>query len=461
MMKILLISVNQEKHPYPVQPLGLAYIAGALRAKGHEVKIIDLCFMEYFQKELLLILKEFNPQLIGFSIRNIDNTSFPNTKYYLPVIKNVVDFCRRNINAHLIVGGSGFSIMPKEILQYLDMNIGVIGEGEDTLCELAEKIERKIDLKDTKGIAYFEGNTYIENKLDYTKNRVNGLFPARELLDVKRYIAEGSITNIQTKRGCGFKCIYCTYPILEGEKVRMRSPQGVIDEIEMLNKRYGIDYFYFIDSTFNFPLEHAMEICEEIIKKGLKIKWTAFFHPKFITKKLAALLVQSGCSGIEFGIDSASGKILKKLKKGFCVKEIIESTSICQKAGLKVCCYLLLGAPGEDMKSLKETFKIMKKVSPTAIIAQSGIRIYPGTEIEKIAVADGYDLGNYLPPKFYIPKGLRGNLVKLIREFASNYPNFIYEGSTEEIPIEILKRMRKMGVKGPLWELKGKVDVQS
>lgn len=460
-MKILLIAVNQEKHPYPVQPLGVAYIAAALRVKGHKVKIVDLCFVEDLRKELLVNLKEFSPQLIGFSIRNIDNTSFPNTKYYLPEIKNVVEFCKRNISTHLIVGGSGFSIMPKEILQYLEMNIGVIGEGEDTLCEIVEKIERKIDLKDIKGIACFEGNTYIENKLDYTENRMNGLLPARELLDIKRYISEGSITNIQTKRGCGFKCIYCTYPIVEGEKIRLRNHQCIVDEIEMLNKEYGLDYFYFIDSIFNFPLEHAMEICEEIIKKGLKIKWTAFFHPKFITKELTTLLVQSGCSGVEFGVDSASDKILEKLKKGFCVKEIIDSTSICQKAGLKVCWYLLLGAPGEDMESLKETFDVMGKISPTAIIAQSGIRIYPETEIEEIAIKEGYDLKNLLSPKFYISMRLQDNLVKVIQEFASNHPNFIYEGLTEDIPIEILKRMRKMGVKGPLWELKEKVDVQS
>lgn len=455
-MKILLTAVNQEKHPYPVQPLGVAYIAAALRAKGHEVKIVDLCFAEDFRKELLVSLKEFSPQLIGFSIRNIDNTTFPNTKYYLPKIKKIVDFCKENTNAHLIVGGSGLSVIPKEVLQYLELNTGVVGEGEDTLCEIVQRIERKIDLKDTKGIAYFEGNTYMENKLDYTKNRVNGLFPARELLDVKRYITEGSITNVQTKRGCGFKCIYCTYPIIEGEKIRLRGPHSVAIELEMLNKKYGIDYFYFIDSIFNFPIDHAMEVCEEIIKKGLKVKWTAFFHPKFITKEIVVLLVRSGCSGVEFGIDSASERILENLKKGFFVREIIEASSICKKAGLNVCCYLLLGGPGEDRESLKETFNLMEKISPTAVITQGGIRIYPGTEIEKIAVDEGYDLENYLPPKFYISRELKDNLVKVIQEFIPNRPNFIYEGVAEDIPIEILKRMRKMGVKGPLWELKGK-----
>ncbi|MDI6734991.1 MAG: lipid biosynthesis B12-binding/radical SAM protein [bacterium] len=455
-MKILLIAVNQEKHPYPVQPLGAAYIAATLRAKGLEVKIVDLCFVEDFQKELLVNLKEFSPQLIGFSIRNIDNTSFPNTKYYLPGVKKIVDFCKENIDAYLTVGGSGLSVMPKEVLQYLELNTGVVGEGEDTLYEIVEKIDQKRDIRDTKGIVYFENDTYIENKADYTKNRVDGLLPDRDLLDIKRYMAEGSITNIQTKRGCGFKCIYCTYPIIEGEKIRLRSPRSVAIEIEMLNKKYGIDYFYFIDSIFNFPIDHAMEICEEIIKKGLKIKWTAFFHPKFITKELVALLVQSGCSGVEFGIDSASERILENLKKGFFVKEVIKASSICKKAGLNVCCYLLIGGPGEDRESLKETFEVMEDISPTAIIAQSGVRIYPGTEIEKIAVAEGYDLENYLPPKFYISRELKDNLVKVIQEFIPSHPNFIYEGLGEEIPVEILKRMRKMGIKGPLWELKGK-----
>jgi radical SAM superfamily enzyme YgiQ (UPF0313 family) len=423
----MLIAVNQERYPYPVQPLGAAYIASALRAKGYEVKIVDLCFIEDFQKELLANLKEFNPQLIGFSIRNIDNTSFQNTKYYLPWIKKIVNFCKENTDAHLIVGGSGLSVIPKEVLQYLELNIGVVGEGEEAICEIVEKINHSRDIKDINGIAYFEDGKYTENKMD-SSNVINGLSPARDLLNVRKYIVEGSITNIQTKRGCAFKCIYCTYPIIEGEKIRLRNPESVVIEIEMLNKKYGIDYFYFIDSIFNFPIVHAMQICEEIIKKGLNIKWTAFFHPKFITKELVTLLVKSGCSGVELGVDSASEKILENLKKGFHVGEIIRASSLTKKAGLNVCCYLLIGGPGEDMKSLKETFNVMEEVSPDAIIAQSGIRIYPRTEIEKIAIAEGYNLESYLPPKFYISRELKDNLVEVIYKFIPKYPNFIYEG---------------------------------
>jgi len=455
-MRVLLIAVNQEKHPYPVQPLGAAYIAAALRAKEHEVEIMDLCFVEDFRKELRVHLEEYNPHLIGFSIRNIDNTSFPNTKYYLPRIKKIVDFCKENTNAYLIVGGSAVSIMPREVLQYLELEVGIMGEGENTTCEIVNKIEKGKTPKDTKGGGYLEGNTYKESRLDFMKDDMDSLLPSRGLLDVERYNMEGSITNVQTKRGCGFECIYCTYPLIEGKKVRLRSPCSVVAEMEMLNKKYGVDYFYFVDSIFNFPVDHAVDVCQEIIKKGLKIKWTAFFRPKFMTPEIVALLAQSGCSGVEFGIDSASERILESLKKGFSVREIIEACSLCKKAGLNVCCYLLLGGPGENSDSLTETFDVMEEVCPTAVIAQSGIRIYPGAEIEKIAIDEGYDLDGYLFPKFYISRELNDNLVDVIQEFASNHPNFIYEGLAEETPVEVLRRMRRMGVKGPLWELKGK-----
>ncbi|MBF0119808.1 MAG: cobalamin-dependent protein [Desulfobacterales bacterium] len=440
-MKILLIAVNQEKYPYPVQPIGLAYIASALTKKGYSTKILDLCFVDDFKSLIKEHIKSYYPDIIGFSIRNIDSTSYPETIYYLPKIFEIVHFCKEHSNAHMIVGGSGFSIAPQEILQYLELNTGIVGEGEDLFCEVIERLNQG---KDISGI-YRANISQID---DYSASR--------DFLEIEKYISEGSITSVQSKRGCHFECIYCTYPIIEGRKVRVRNPFDVACELEILNKKYGIDYFCFVDNVFNFPLNHAESICNAIIEKGLKIKWTGFFHPKFITKDFVSLLVQAGCSGVELGIDSASEKVLNILKKGFSTQHIIDAVSLCKQGGLNVCCCLILGGPGEDIATLKDTFEIMDKTAPHAILAYSGIRIYPKTEIEQIAIKEGYKLGNYLEPRFYISENLQDNLVKIIKNFASSHANFIYGGIPNEIPLEFLKRMRKRGVKGPLWELKSK-----
>jgi radical SAM superfamily enzyme YgiQ (UPF0313 family) len=280
--------------------------------------------------------------------------------------------------------------------------------------------------------------------------------PARECLELNTYLTEGSITNIQTKRGCLFDCIYCTYPQIEGHAVRVRPPEEVVAELAQIQQDFGVDTFCFVDNVFNFPLEHASAICEGIIRHGLKIQWSAFFHPRFITAEFAALLAQAGCTGVELGIDSASDPMLQALHKGFTVAEVVQAITDCKQAGLHVCCCLLIGGPGETVRTVQETFTIMNQTVPTAIVAFSGIRIYPRTAIADIAVQEGYELPDPLVPRFYIADALRDNLVQIIQAFAPGQTTFIYEGIRKELPPTFLKRMRQRGIKGPLWELKGK-----
>ncbi|MBF0101012.1 MAG: radical SAM protein [Desulfobacterales bacterium] len=454
-MRVLLIAVNQEKYPYPVQPIGLAYIASALKSKGHEAKVLDLCFVNDFRSVIADQISLYSPDVIGFSIRNIDSTSYPETIYYLPKIKEIVTFCKEHSSAQMIVGGSGFSIDPEEILNYLDLNLGVVGEGEQTFCDMLDHVSLGQDVTHLKGIAYNDHGVSKVNDRDIP-DEIDKYVPAREFFDVKKYVSEGSITGIQSKRGCHFNCIYCTYPVIEGRTLRLRNPEDVVNELSALYDIYGIDSFCFVDNVFNFPIHHAMDICQAIIKKGLKIQWTGFFHPKYITKELVSLLVQAGCSGVELGIDSASDKILAILKKGFASQHIIDAISLCKQSGLNVCCCLILGGPGETLITLEETFAVMDKSVPHAILAYTGIRIYPNTELEKIALQEGYSLDSYLEPKFYISEELQDNLVSVIQEFAQTHASFIYGGIPNDIPLDFLKRMRKRGVKGPLWELKSK-----
>ncbi len=454
-MRITLIALNQEKYPYPVQPIGLAYIAGALVKNGHEVKMLDLCFSDDYQALLGSHLQTQAPEALLFSIRNIDSTSYPESIYYLPRIQEVIAFCKTRSKAHMIVGGSGFSIAPREILAYLDLEMGVVGEGEGVVGELLDHLALGKSIGSISGLV-FQNNGVIQVNARRLPADLDQRLPAREFLDVERYVAEGGITSIQSKRGCHFNCIYCTYPLIEGRTVRLRNPAGVVAELEQLNKQYGLDSFCFVDNVFNYPMEHAVAICRGILQKGLKIQWTGFFHPRFITPDFAELLSKAGCSGVELGIDSAADEILEQLQKGFGTTHIIAAMDCCKKAGLNTCCCLILGGPGENLHTLTETFAVMEATAPDAVIAYSGIRIYPDTEMERIALKEGYDLGNHLEPRFYISKDLHADLVPVIQEFARTHPNFIYGGMPNEIPLDFLKRMRKRGVKGPFWELKSK-----
>lgn len=451
-MKVLLIAVNQEKHPYPVQPIGAIYIAAALKEKGHQVRLLDLNFVDDFKKDIPLVLNEFKPDLVGISIRNVDNCFYPNMEFYLPKIKEIVNCCKANTAARLVAGGSGFSVMPKEILEYLEMYLGITGNGEEVICDLASRMEEGASIEKVKGIIYRKDEQYFKNPVAYDSYGLDGLEPARFLLALKTYFEEGSVAPIQSKRGCEFDCIYCTYPLIEGESVRLRNPKMVVDEIEKLKRDYGIDYVFFIDNVFNYPINHAASICKEIIDRKIEINWTGFFNPAFITKELVALLKESGCSGMEFGTEAACDEMLKNLGENFNMNTLIRTHKLCSEAGIKTCHYLLLGGPGETLETIEESLNVMRELKPTAVIVATGIRIYPGTPLDKIAIKEGYDLKNLLIPQFYISKALGENIEETIQNFAKKYPEFIFEGIHKKTSKEILRMMRRMGFKGPSWE---------
>ena len=141
-MKILLISVNREKMPYPVFPLGLAYLVSALRDEVHTTEVLDLCFSKEPSVELKGTLQRFQPDLIGLSLRNLDNLTYPTSISYLKEVEEVIQVCRQYSSAKLVIGGSGYSLAPKELLQYLDVDFGIVGEGEESFLQLVRSLEK-------------------------------------------------------------------------------------------------------------------------------------------------------------------------------------------------------------------------------------------------------------------------------------------------------------------------------
>jgi len=268
-MRVMLISPNQESLPDPVSPLGLAYLAAALREAGHQVSILDLCFSLDIEASLREGLQEFSPEVIGLSIRNVDNTAYPSTVSYIEPLKRVVELLSGLSGAPILAGGSGFTIMPKEMLTLLNLEMGIIGEGERSMVQfLAQGMQDGVP-----GLIRRRGGRF-RTVAPLPSLSLEGLpLPARDLLDVKAYLREGGVCNIQSKRGCAFRCIYCTYPLIEGRRVRLRDPKKVVAEMQGLQEGHGVDHFFFVDNVFNYPSHHAESICQEMIDRGLRIPW--------------------------------------------------------------------------------------------------------------------------------------------------------------------------------------------
>lgn len=455
-MKILLISVNRERMPSPVFPLGLAYIARALKDGGHTIEVMDLCFSQNVSDDLKEALTRFRPDLIGLSLRNLDNLTYPTSISYLKEVEEVISTCRECSSSKLVIGGSGFSLAPEELLRHLNVDFGIMGEGEEVLLTLINSLEKNLPISPSPHLL-IKSETQFPVMSGAQVSSIST--PDRTLFNTRRYLEEGGMLNLQTKRGCPFSCIYCTYPLLEGKKVRLREVDEVIEEIRHLIQDQGTDYIYFVDDIFNYPSSFAEKLCRRIAKENIKIRWSAFVNPGFLSENLLKWMKEAGCVGVEFGTDSGSDRMLKNYRKSFTIEEVAQASQLCSKLNVNHCHYLLFGGPGEEEKTIEESFQLMDQLNPTAVIAMLGIRIYPGTELEQISLSQGVieKDTNLMYPFFYISPALKGRLEDIIRERALERRQWIVPGLEINITQNLMEQIRRFRVRGPLWELVGRM----
>jgi len=447
-MKVLLISANRERTPYPVFPLGLAYLAAPLAVAGHQLAMLDLCFATDPEAAVVETLAGFPAEALVISIRNIDNVTFPLSRSYLGGIRKIVDLYRGR--TPIIVGGSGFSLMPTEILAFLDADYGVAGEGEEVLPRLLECIGNGVSPAGLPGVLCRGDSGFIAPRLVERIGR-----PDRSLFAVERYHREGGMANVQTRRGCPFSCIYCTYPLLEGNRMRLRPIDDIVAELRELVERFGVSYVYFVDDIFNYPPDFAERLCRAIAGARLPLNWSAFINPAFMSPSLLQVMREAGCDAVEFGTDSGSPVMLKNLGKSFTVDAVRASSRLCRESGMDFAHYLLFGGPGENRETVLESFTLMDELCSTAVIAMTGIRIYPGTAIHRQALADGV-IGagtSLLEPVFYISPSIRDSLCDIITLLAEERKNWIAPGLEINVSDAMLEAMRYFQVKGPLWKL--------
>ncbi len=429
-MRVLLVNPNREQLPDPVFPLGLAYVGAALQGAGHEVATADLAFSENIRADLGTAVREHEPEVVGLSLRNIDDVAFPRRRSYVKEYKEVVSILRELTDAPIVLGGSGFTIMPRELMKELGADYGIRGEGEESFVRLledmesAKKVSQPVRMKDLDRVC-----------------------PAHGLFNTQEYYRLGGMLNVQTKRGCSFKCIYCTYPMVEGRRVRMRKPESVANELERITAETGVRHFFIVDSVFNNPPRHAEAVCRELIKRKLDISWSAYCTPREMDGKLASLMLEAGCSGVEFGLDSLDDEGLRVLGKSFTFADIEKASSACREAGLKFCHFTFMGAPGDTIKSVREGFSKLDAIEPDAAVIMAGIRVFPRTGLSKLMGLKRIGL----EPEFFIEPEVLEHLDKLSQE-ASARRNWALPGLEINMHERLQRKLRELGIKGSLWE---------
>mgnify|MGYP001824920168 CR=1 FL=1 len=458
-MRVLLVSANREHIPDPIFPLGLSYIAAAAQQAGHEVGVADLCFGRRPLDDLQRRIRALRPEVVGVSIRNIDNAAYPLTVDYMPRHRELVGAIRATTGASIVVGGSGFSILPGQYMQALGADFGIQGAGEQAFVALLDALADNRIPGNIAGLVsqHASGDTGPATFIAPAQHAQAGdsLRPARHLFDYARYIRRGGYGNIQTKRGCVFKCSYCTYPLLEGNRFQLRAAADVVDEIEAVQMRYGRHPIFFVDSILNFPHGHVEGICEELLRRKLNVRWSCYATPVKLDANQARLMARAGCEGIELGTDAVDDAQLQRLGKSFHADTVHQANRHCLAAGLRVCHALIFGAPGETRTSIRNTCRAIRVMQPTAVIAMTGVRVYPGTPLAGHLIAEdrisSADAG--LTPTFYIEPEIADFLPAYLTRQARAAGNWVLPGIEPPLLPASQRMLRGLGISGPLWRL--------
>jgi radical SAM superfamily enzyme YgiQ (UPF0313 family) len=426
-MKVLLISANTEQINMPVLPMGTACIAAAAQDAGHDVKIVNLMAQ---QQDIRSLLKEavngFPPDVIGISVRNIDDQCMASPKFLLEPVKKVVAECRSLSDAPVVLGGAGYSIFPQTALAYLKADMGIRGEGERAFAMLLERLERKADLSDVPGLYLAESG--LMKTSGFMKNLDAFPMPLPNVhLNVPRDLKKEDIwIPFQTRRGCPMNCTYCSTATIEGRLLRKHSPEYAMEGLRSYAQA-GFDRFFFVDNTFNFPPSYAETLCDRIISERLNIRWRCILYPHKVSEMLIEKMAKAGCCEVSLGSESGSHEILKGMNKRFGPDDVRRISESLGKNGIRYMAFLLLGGPGETKETIQESLAFTDSLNAEAVRVTSGIRIYPDTELCRTALREGLIRSEeeLLFPKFYMTRGLEDWLQKTIGDWSRGRPNWI------------------------------------
>jgi anaerobic magnesium-protoporphyrin IX monomethyl ester cyclase len=355
-LRVLLISTAHPLEENPLPPLSLAYLAAALESDGFEVQILDFLVTRYRPEKLRQKLEEYRPQLIGVTCVTLN--------YYLA--SEMLEVCKTfDPSIVTVIGGPHVSFTPREtLLEAPWIDVVVMGEGDKTFIELVKAVDGGGSLDSVAGIAFTDQGVLVKTEPRPLVEDIDTLpLPARHLIPLSRYRALGTPCTVITSRGCPYGCIFCSAHRMFGRRVRFRDPAIVVDEIERIQRDLGFQVINIVDDTFTVNHAHASQVCEEMLRRNLKLNWSAYARVDNMTEELVALMKRAGCQMVLFGVESADEQILKTIKKGITPDDVRRGVKIATDAGMRVYCSFIIGLPGESHDTIQKTISFSDEIN--------------------------------------------------------------------------------------------------
>ncbi|HEU0021618.1 MAG TPA: cobalamin-dependent protein [Dehalococcoidia bacterium] len=436
-MRILLIATNRHnrwmsKEEVRPLPIGLAYVAAYIDQKQHHLRVLDLMFVEDYLNETEQVVREFQPQLVGISLRNLDNGSYINPQSALPVTREVIRRIRGCSDATIACGGPAFSTLPAECFRYLEPDVGLAGDAAETFAELAQLLAKSKSYRQLSGVVYQEKG---EIKMAPQRSASGLTRPPRlDELDLDRYRQAGFGVGVITKLGWYASTVPSPNP--QDEWRIVRPVPEVVEEIKRLQTRHNLNEFFFIDQGFNRPAEYAKKLCQSIVDAGLDIKWNTNLRPQGIDQELMALMVRAGCQMVLIG--GANVPSHSVLSDG--AEEMIQLATelaglqqlcdLCQSEGLSYAITQGFGEPCESKDTLRTKLAFLSTAAgpgrPARVTLRIGNRLLPGTELTQRAVREGIitDDRDLLMPVYYVSAAVRDELLDTLKKAVQEQPSW-------------------------------------
>jgi len=395
-----------------VYPIGVVTLASIIK-DDHEVEILDLNVEVDPYKALKEKVVHFAPSAIFISLRNIDPLGNKMTSLIPQFGVAVKMISALNSEIKLIAGGTGFSLFPKKIMEmFPEITFGIVGEGENSIKPLLLNVDSPEEIK---GLCYRKGDEVYMNQPSMDLPMENYVIPDRDLVDMSKYQSNTYVQSIgvESKRGCPFSCSYCVYPNLQGKKLRCREPKDVVDEIEFLNKEYGMERVHFTDPVVNIPAGHMEDICQLLIDRKVKVKWSGFFREDMLNEYNANLFVKSGCECFSFSPDGLTDEAMNVLGKNMTIDDVKNAVKIAAKTDILSVYHFMINVPGENEETVKKGRELIRWIYDEhsqnrnlGTVVLNNIRIYPNTPICDIAIEEGVIAKSteLLYPTYYNPE---------------------------------------------------------
>ncbi len=388
-MRVLIISSNSQ----PAAPTGPVYVAGAARVAGHDARIFERLFASDLERELSKVIGDFQPEVVGVSIRlvfgdSIDPEAPLGTRHtdLRPQVKRITDLVRQQSKAKIVLGGPGFNYYAPDWLEYLDLDYGIRGEGEESFPLYLNRLSEGGDVHSIPGCAYRVNGSYYTSSPIPVHHLDNQALPAYDLLDWQPYAEKKITPAILTKRGCAFSCTYCPYSKLEGKQYRLKSPQRVIAEAQLIAHSTHQNRIMFCENNFNAPRTHAEAICKALIAENVGIQWgTGDLRPIGINEDFCRLMEESGCFYVNLSIESASQSMLHSTRRGYSVQQVRRSMEALSRSKIPFAVSLMFGAPGETPETIAETLSVIEDYDiPGGVWVTIGVYLW--TDYQDIVV---------------------------------------------------------------------------